>query len=68
MYYISLGQVLELHRRIIEQSGGAPGILNLEALESALQQPRITFGREYLYPTPALSSQAFLRDACLIML
>jgi death on curing protein len=51
MHCISLGQVLELHLRIIEQSGGAPGILTLGALESALQQPRMTFGGEHLYPT-----------------
>jgi len=39
MHYISLVQVVVLHRRIIEQSGGTPRILYLEALESALQQP-----------------------------
>lgn len=46
MRYISLSQVLQLHRRIIEESGGTLGILNLGALESALQQPRMTFGGE----------------------
>jgi death-on-curing protein len=51
MFYISLGQVIELHRRIIEQSGGTPGILNFGALESAIQQPRMTFGGEDLYAT-----------------
>lgn len=33
------------------QSGGAVGVLNLPALESALAQPRMTFGGEDLYPT-----------------
>ena len=51
MRYISLGQVLELHRRIIEQSGGTPGMLNIGELESAVQQPRMTFGGEDLYTT-----------------
>ncbi len=51
MRYLSLGQVLQLHSRIIEQSGGAVGILNLGALESALFQPRMTFGGKDLYPT-----------------
>lgn len=53
MRYISLAQALELHRRLIEQSGGTPGILNLGALESALLHPRMTFGAEDLYPTLA---------------
>jgi prophage maintenance system killer protein len=34
--YLTLNEILELHRRIIAQSGGALGILNLGALESAL--------------------------------
>jgi death on curing protein len=49
--YLSLSEALELHRRIIGQSGGALGILNLSALESALAQPRMTFGGKELYPS-----------------
>ena len=58
MCHISLGQMLELHRRIIEQSGGVPGILSLGALESAVQQPRMTFGGRDLYTTPAEKATA----------
>ncbi|NJK68371.1 MAG: hypothetical protein HC941_19215 [Microcoleus sp. SU_5_3] len=36
MRYLTLTEVLELYRRIIEQSGGSSGIANLGALESAL--------------------------------
>jgi death-on-curing protein len=49
--YLTVNEALELHRRIIEQSGGAPGILNLGAFESALAQPQATFGGTDLYPT-----------------
>jgi death on curing protein len=49
--YLTLHETLELHRRIIAQSGGAPGVLNLRALESALAQPQMTFGGNDLYPT-----------------
>ena len=35
-------EVIELHRQIIEQSGGALGIRDLGALESALAQPYIS--------------------------
>ena len=51
MRYLALNELLELHRRIIAQSGGTPGILNLGALESALAQPQVTFGGNDLYPT-----------------
>jgi death-on-curing protein len=49
--YLTLIEVLNLHRQIIEQSGGALGVRDLGALESALAQPRMTFGGEDLYPT-----------------
>ena len=51
MRYVTLTEVLELHRRIIKQSGGSPGIRDLGALESALTQPRVTFDGADLYPT-----------------
>jgi death-on-curing protein len=51
--YLTLSETLELHRRVIGQSGGAIGVLNLGALESALAQPRMTFGGRELYPAIA---------------
>jgi death-on-curing protein len=51
--YLTLVEVLNLHRQIIQQSGGALGVRDLGALESALAQPRMTFGAEDLYPTLA---------------
>ena len=51
MRYLTLGEVLELHRRIIQQTGGASGVRNLAALESAVAQPRMTFEGKDLYPT-----------------
>jgi death-on-curing protein len=49
--YLTLNEALELHRRIIGQSGGSLGVLNLSGLESALAQPRMTFGGKELYPS-----------------
>lgn len=49
MRYLTLIEVLELHRRIIEKSGGALGIRDFGLLESAIAQPRMTFGGEELY-------------------
>ena len=51
MRYLTLGEVLDLHRGIIEQSGGACGMRELGGVESAVAQPQMTFGGEELYPT-----------------
>lgn len=51
MRYLKLSEGLELHRRVIAQSGGTVGVLNLGALLSALAQPRMMFGGRELYPT-----------------
>jgi prophage maintenance system killer protein len=51
MRYLTLAEVLEIYRRVMEQSGGAIGLLDLGGLESAIAQPRMTFNQEELYPT-----------------
>ena len=51
MHYLTLNEVLETHRRVAHQSGGTIGIHDLGALESAIAQPRMTFGGAELYPT-----------------
>jgi death-on-curing protein len=44
--YLTLNEVLYLHSRIVEQSGGSLGVRDLNALESVVAQPRMTFGEE----------------------
>jgi death-on-curing protein len=51
MRYLSLVEVLEIHRRVLAQSGGAGGVRDLGAIESALAQPQMAFGGQALYPT-----------------
>jgi death-on-curing protein len=51
MRYLTLGELIELHRRIIEQSGGVAGMRDLGLAESALAQPRMSFGGTDLYAT-----------------
>lgn len=51
MRYLSLGEVVALHQALLEQTGGATGIRDLGMLESALAQPRATFGGTDLHPT-----------------
>ena len=43
MRYLTLGEVVDLHRAVIEETGGASGIRDLGTLESALAQPKASF-------------------------
>src|SRR5229473_5556160 len=62
--YLNLAEVLDLHFRIIETSGGSHGILNLSGLDSALAQPQMAFGGQELYPT--IAEKAAILGFCLI--
>ncbi len=50
MRYLSLSEILRLHAEVIITSGGGNGIGDLGALESAIAQPRVSFGGRDLYP------------------
>ena len=50
MRYLSISEVFELHDRVISSSGGSRGIRDINALESAVNQPRQTFDQKDLYP------------------
>lgn len=54
----TLFQILELHQNLIAESGGASGIRDFGALESALAQPEMTFAEQDLYPTLAEKAAA----------
>ena len=51
MILLTLEQILILHQRVIEQSGGASGIRDQGILESALAQPEMSYAGQSLYPT-----------------
>lgn len=58
MRYLTLNEVLYLHRAVIGRSGGSFGVRDLAALESSLAQPRATFGGSDLYPSIAEKASA----------
>lgn len=60
MYHISIDEVLDLHRRIVETSGGSVGLRCRSGLESAVAQPRMTFDGHDLYPTVIEKSESSL--------
>lgn len=47
--FLTLEEVLEIHRDQIENYGGAEGLKDQGLLESALAQPKTSFGGEYLH-------------------
>lgn len=58
MRYLTLEQVLDLHRLVIAQSGGHAGLRDFPGLQSAVAQPRMTFDENDLYPTLAAKASA----------
>lgn len=49
--YLTLEEVLLLHARLIQRTGGSGGVRDLGLLDSALARPQATFGGEDLYPS-----------------
>lgn len=50
MNLLSAQQVLFLHARLIEETGGSHGLRDVALLESAVARPQTTFDRADLYP------------------
>jgi death-on-curing protein len=49
--YLSIEQIVELHHRVIQHSGGSLGLRDRGALESSVRQPLQSFGDQNLYPS-----------------
>ena len=49
MKWIDSDTVLEIHRRVIETTGGSYGVRNKNTLESALYAPLATFDKQEVY-------------------
>ena len=58
--FLTVEEVLYLHRRLIEDMGGEPGLLNPGALESAVAQPAMTAFGQLLHPTLIDQAAAYL--------
>lgn len=58
MRCLSVAEVLALHRLVMEQAGTQALVRDLGALESAVAQPRQTFGGQDLHPGLAAKAAA----------
>ena len=63
--YLSSGQILFIHARLIERFGGIHGLRDPGALEAAIARPQATFGGKDLYPD-LMSKAAALAHSLLI--
>ncbi len=62
--FLTLEEILEIHRQQIERYGGSDGIRDAGALESAMAQPMASFGGEYLHPSIPAMAAAYLFHLC----
>ena len=58
--YLSVEQVLRIHRRQVENFGGSEGLRDRGALVAAIQRPQATFGGEDLHADPAAKAAALM--------
>lgn len=62
MRYLSAEQVLFIHARAIDETGGAHGVRDIGLLQSAVARSQATFGGKDLYPD-VLSKAAALVES-----
>jgi death on curing protein len=60
VHYLSVDNVLRLHRLAIDQFGGAQGIRDAALLESAVMTPQAAFGGHELHPDMPSKCAAYL--------
>ena len=58
MRHITIGEVLGIYKRVMQETGGLIGIRDIGALESAIAQPYMTFDGNELYPSLAEKAAA----------
>jgi death-on-curing protein len=62
--FLTIEQVLAIHRKMIENYGGDPTIRDLGLIDSAVMMPQQSFGGEYLHPSVASIAAAYLFHLC----
>ena len=60
--YLNAEQILFIHTRLIEETGGERGIRDLRLLRSAVARPQATFDQRDLYPDIFFKAAALLES------
>ncbi len=59
---LEIADVVEIHRRLIQEFGGTSGLRDNELLESAISRPFQTFDSSELYPTIEEKASAIIES------
>lgn len=62
--FLTVAQVLAIHRRMIAEFGGEEGVLDEGLLESAVMMPGAQYGGEFLHEDLAAMAAAYLFHIC----
>ena|SRR3989338_7787048 len=62
MNYLTAEQILFIHYRLIEETGGSHGILDLALLQSAVARPMAAFADNDLYPDTFTKAAALMHS------
>ena len=62
--FLTAEEVEQIHKRVVAEFGGSAGIRDRGLLESAIAQPQMTFGGEYLHPSVPEMAAAYLYHLC----
>lgn len=61
-HYLNPYQILVIHKRIIDITGGLHGLRDAGLLEAAIHRPKASFGGEEFYPTLFLKAAALFHS------
>lgn len=63
--YLSIDEVMAIHKTMIELFGGRPDIHDFTLLHSAVERPKVTFGGHNLYPSIFEKAAALIQSLIL---
>ncbi len=64
IHFIPNDVVLIIHADLLQRYGGQPGLRDLKLLDSALAQPKMTFGGKYVHKTLFQKAAAYGYHVC----
>ncbi|HBV97189.1 MAG: death-on-curing protein [Peptococcaceae bacterium BICA1-7] len=64
IFFLSLAEVIEVHKDQVEHYGGHPGLLDYDLLCSAIAVPEATYGGVYLHSDIFEMAAAYLYHIC----
>lgn len=62
---VSIDQIYEIHRSIVNRAGTIASVRDFALLHSAAERPKATYAGRDLYPTIFLKAAALLQSLCL---